>query len=168
MGSNRGNRGLVTEITHGVVNTLIYPGRTGKSGKARRVVGGDPVGLALVVGPQLDRKLTRLRDEAYTIIGEAADREETLNMVPHYRPHLLLIDYKMPGLGRLSAFCQEVGHRSPTTHTLILGGYAEEEIALEASLGVRHKDSRPLFSLFQSLEAEWHVAADSLEVGIRG
>jgi DNA-binding NarL/FixJ family response regulator len=35
----------------------------------------------------------------------------------------------------LSVFCKEVARRSPTTRILILSGYAEEEMALEAALG---------------------------------
>jgi len=75
------------------------------------------------------------KGETYAIVGEAADGEETLNLVTHYHPDLLLLDYKMPGLRRLSAFCREVTHRSPNTRTLLLTGFREEEIAMEAAVG---------------------------------
>jgi len=55
--------------------------------------------------------------------------------VTRHHPDLLLLDYKMPGLHRLSAFCQEVARRSPTTRILLLSGFREEEIAMEAAIG---------------------------------
>jgi DNA-binding NarL/FixJ family response regulator len=72
---------------------------------------------------------------ACAIAGEAADGTQTLNLVTHHQPDLLLLDYKMPGLGRLSTFCKEIGQRSPATRILILSGYGEEEVALEAAIG---------------------------------
>ena len=72
---------------------------------------------------------------SYTIIGEAADGAETLDLVSRHHPDLLLLDYKMPGLGRLSAFCQEVTRQSPATRTLIVSGYVEEKVALEVAIG---------------------------------
>ena len=75
------------------------------------------------------------KGEAYVIIGEAADGAETLNLVTRRHPDILLLGYKMPGLGRLSVFCKEVARQSPDTRILLLSGYAEEEIALEAAVG---------------------------------
>lgn len=81
------------------------------------------------------REILPLKNKAYAVIGEAADGAETLKLLTHHHPDLLLLDYKMPDLGRLSAFCKEVKRRSPTTRILILSGYAEDEIALEAAIG---------------------------------
>ena len=75
------------------------------------------------------------KGNTYAIVGEAADGGETLNLVTRYRPDLLLLDYRMPGLHRLSAFCQEVTHRSPNTRTLLVTGFREDEIATEAAVG---------------------------------
>jgi DNA-binding NarL/FixJ family response regulator len=75
------------------------------------------------------------RGDKYIILAEAADGGDTLALVSRYLPDILLLDYKMPGIGRLSAFCKEVLHRSPATRILVLSGYSEEEIALEAALG---------------------------------
>jgi DNA-binding NarL/FixJ family response regulator len=71
----------------------------------------------------------------YKIVGEAVDGEETLRLVDRHHPDLLLLDYDMSLVGRLSSFCQAVTQRSPTTRTLIVSGYAKEEIALEAGVG---------------------------------
>lgn len=75
------------------------------------------------------------KETAYAIVGEAADGAEVFSLVARHRPDLLLLDYKMPGVGRLSAFCQEVTRRSHTTRTLIVSGYAEEDVVLEAAIG---------------------------------
>jgi DNA-binding NarL/FixJ family response regulator len=37
------------------------------------------------------------KGKAYDIVGQAADREQTLNLVTCHHPDLLLLDYKMPG-----------------------------------------------------------------------
>ena len=41
----------------------------------------------------------------------------------------------MPGLGRLSTFCMRVGRQSPATRIMLVTGFAEEKIALEAAAG---------------------------------
>ncbi len=84
---------------------------------------------------QMLREILSRNGKVYDVVGEAAYGEETLNLVTRYHPALLLLDYKMPGLGRLSAFCKEVGRRSPTTRTLLVSGFAGAEIALEAAIG---------------------------------
>jgi DNA-binding NarL/FixJ family response regulator len=81
------------------------------------------------------REVLARHERLYTVVGEAAEGREILKLVARHRPDLLLLDYKMPGLGRLSTFCQKVRRRSPTTRTLILSGYADEELALEAAGG---------------------------------
>jgi two-component system, NarL family, response regulator DevR len=75
------------------------------------------------------------KKQSYAIIGEAVDGEEALDLVIRHRPHLLLLDYDMPGVGRLSDFCQTVTHYSRTTQILVVSGFAKEEIALEAAIG---------------------------------
>jgi two-component system NarL family response regulator len=81
--------------------------------------------------------LTR-KAPGYTIIGEAVDGDEALELVARHRPDLLLLDYDMPGVGRLSDFCQAVAHHHPATRTLIVSGHAKEQIALEAAIGGAH------------------------------
>ena len=75
------------------------------------------------------------KGKAYDVVGLAADGEQTLNLVTLHHPDLLLLDYKMPGLHRLSTFCQEVARRSSTTRILLLSGFREEGIAMEAAIG---------------------------------
>ncbi len=70
----------------------------------------------------------------YVVIGEAANGEETLKLVPTHNPDILLLDHHLPGLGRLADFCGELSRRSPSTKILILSGSSEEESAREAGL----------------------------------
>jgi len=74
----------------------------------------------------------------YEIIGESADGAETLDLVARHLPNLLLLDYNMPGVVPLSTFCKEVAQRSSATRILIVSGYAEEKVALEAAVGGAH------------------------------
>src|ERR1700693_5091357 len=85
----------------------------------------------------LGEVLTRKRQD-YEIIGEAADGTETRDLVARHLPDLLLLDYNMPGVVRLSTFCKEVAQRSSATRILIVSGYAEEKGALEAAVGGAH------------------------------
>jgi DNA-binding NarL/FixJ family response regulator len=75
------------------------------------------------------------RGDKCVVMAEAADGGDALQLVGRYAPDILLLDYKMPGIGRLPDYCKEVTRRSPTTRVLVLSGYKEEEIALEAALG---------------------------------
>jgi len=80
-------------------------------------------------------ELLRSKTEIYKVIGEARDGAEALALVAYHQPDLLLLDFKMPHVSRLSTFCQEVIQRSPTTRILIVSGYVGEKIALEAAIG---------------------------------
>ena len=92
--------------------------------------------------------------EIYTVVGEAAKGVEILTLLTQHQPDLLLLDYKMPGLGRLSTFCQEVTRCSPTTRILLVSGYTEEAIALEAAAGGAQGylvKGAPLVDLFSAI-----------------
>jgi len=98
-----------------------------------------PVSILIADDHTLFREMLRQildgKGGEYAVIGEAADGDQTLNLVSRHRPDVLLLDYKMPGLNRLSTFCCEVGRRNPTTRTLLVTGFREEEIAVEAAIG---------------------------------
>lgn len=98
-----------------------------------------PVSILIADDHTLFREMLRQtlsgQGDSYTVIGEAADGDQTLNLVTRHRPDVLLLDYKMPGLNRLSTFCCEVGRRNPTTRTLLVTGFREDEIAVEAAIG---------------------------------
>jgi DNA-binding NarL/FixJ family response regulator len=100
---------------------------------------GEPIQILLADDHTLFREMLAEvlsnKKHHYSVIGEAVDGEQALDLVVRHRPHLLLLDYDMPGIGCLSAFCQTVTHHSPMTHILIVSGFAKEEIALEAAIG---------------------------------
>ena len=98
-----------------------------------------PVSILIADDHTLFREMLRQtlngKGGEYAVIGDAADGDQTLNLVTRHRPDLLLLDYRMPGLARFSTFCREVGRRSPSTRTVLVTGFREEEIAIEAAVG---------------------------------
>ena len=104
-------------------------------------------------------EVLRHKAETYTIVGEASDGAEVLTLLTRHQPDLLLLDYKMPGLGRLSTFGREIACSSPATRTLLVSGYAEEAIALEAAVGgmrgyiVKGAPLAELFSAIATIQA---------------
>ncbi|MGB7947419.1 MAG: response regulator transcription factor [Candidatus Binatia bacterium] len=70
----------------------------------------------------------------YKLVGGAEDAGEALIRVTRHQPDILLLDYRIPGMDRLSAFCEAVGRQSPVTRIMLLTGFAEEKIALEAAV----------------------------------
>jgi len=99
-------------------------------GKIRILLADDHTLFREMLAEVLSRKV-----KTWTIVGAAVNGQETLSLVVRHYPDLLLLDYDMPRVGRLSSFCQAVTQHSPTTRTLIVTGYAKEEIALEAAIG---------------------------------
>jgi DNA-binding NarL/FixJ family response regulator len=75
------------------------------------------------------------KNKTWTILGEAATGTEAIGQLRHLQPDILLLDYRMPGLGRLSVFCREVARRAPRTRVILVSGYADEEAAIEAASG---------------------------------
>ncbi len=75
------------------------------------------------------------KKKTWTILGEAATGTEAIVQLRHLQPDILLLDYRMPGLGRLSVFCREVARRAPRTRVILVSGYADEEAAIEAASG---------------------------------
>lgn len=75
------------------------------------------------------------KGENCVVMAEAANGADALALLGRYLPDLLLLDYKMPGLGRLSVFCKEALRRSPQTRIIVLSGYSDANIVMEAALG---------------------------------
>jgi DNA-binding NarL/FixJ family response regulator len=80
-------------------------------------------------------EILRRKSETFSVVWEARDGAEALALVALHQPDLLLLDYEMPSVGRLSNFCQEVVDKSSATRILLVSGYAGEKIALEAAVG---------------------------------
>jgi len=73
---------------------LLDPGATASRG--RIVVGEDEALIRLDL-------VEMLREEGYDVVGEAGDGAEAVRLVEEYRPDVVVLDVKMPGLDGLSA-----------------------------------------------------------------
>jgi len=101
-----------------------------------------PIKIVLADDHSMFREMLRYglhyKGDKYVIMAEAADGPDTFALVSRYGPDLLLLDVKMPGVGRLSTFVKEVARRSAATRILVLSGHLEEEVVLEAAVGGAH------------------------------
>lgn len=70
-------------------------------------------------------------DPDYTVVGEASDGIETVQMVEKLVPDVLVVDLMIPGLNGLE-ITRQVRQRSPTTRIIILSMHANEPYVLEA------------------------------------
>jgi DNA-binding NarL/FixJ family response regulator len=68
---------------------------------------------------------------ALTVVGEAKDGHEAVALCRVLRPDLVLMDLSMPGMGGIEATRMIKAHL-PKTSVLILTGYAEEDLLMEA------------------------------------
>lgn len=66
-----------------------------------------------------------------TIVGEAADGLETVELAARLRPQVLILDLMLPGLSGLEV-TRQVHQRSPQTRVVILSMHANEAYVLEA------------------------------------
>jgi DNA-binding NarL/FixJ family response regulator len=66
-----------------------------------------------------------------TIVGEAADGLETVELAVRLRPQVLILDLMLPGLSGLEV-TRQVHQRSPQTRVVILSMHANEAYVLEA------------------------------------
>ncbi len=80
----------------------------------------------------------------FSVLGEAADGLEVVDLVDSLQPDVLVVDLMMPGLGGLDA-TRQVKQRSPQTQVIILSMHANEAYVLEAlkngAVGYVLKDS---------------------------
>ncbi len=70
-------------------------------------------------------------DAELTVIGEASDGIETVQMVEKLQPEVLVVDLMIPGLNGLE-ITRQVRQRSPNTRIIILSMHANEPYVLEA------------------------------------
>ncbi|MDX1688294.1 MAG: response regulator transcription factor [Candidatus Promineifilaceae bacterium] len=97
-------------------------------------------GLALVLCQEAD----------FTVVAEACNGEEAVELAAEHGPNLALLDWKMPRLDGLTA-AREIKSRGGAVRTLVLSGAPVESAALEAALeamnegvdGFVHKDVSP-------------------------
>lgn len=69
--------------------------------------------------------------EDLEVVGEAGDGLQTLSLAERLRPHVLVLDLMMPGLGGLE-ITRRLRLRLPGTRVVILSMYAEEGYVIQA------------------------------------
>ena len=65
------------------------------------------------------------------VVGEAADGEEALAFAARMRPHVVLLDVGMPGIGGLNA-AHRLAKETPASKVVILSQYDDDEYVIEA------------------------------------
>jgi DNA-binding NarL/FixJ family response regulator len=82
--------------------------------------------------------------EGVTVVGEAGNGNEVLELARKHRPDVVLLDISMPGLGGLEASAQ-LKQEFPEVRVLMLSMHANEEYVLQAlragAAGYMLKDS---------------------------
>jgi two-component system, NarL family, response regulator YdfI len=69
-----------------------------------------------------------LEDEAeFVVVGEAGNGAEAVRLAGELRPHVVLMDLRMPGLGGLEAI-EQIHARWPDVAVVILTTYNEDEL----------------------------------------
>jgi DNA-binding NarL/FixJ family response regulator len=71
-----------------------------------------------------------LKDEC-EIVGEADNGETAVVLAAQLKPHLVILDLGMAGIGGLAA-AHQISRRAPAAKVLILSQYDDEEYVLEA------------------------------------
>lgn len=70
-------------------------------------------------------------DPDFTVVAEAADGLETVQLVEKLQPDVLVVDLMIPGLSGLEV-TRQVKQRTPATRVVILSMHANEPYVLEA------------------------------------
>jgi len=65
------------------------------------------------------------------VIGEAASGEAAVAMAAQLRPHVVVLDIGMPGMGGLAA-AHRINREAPGSKVLVLSQYDDEEYVIEA------------------------------------
>ncbi|MBS4031110.1 MAG: response regulator transcription factor [Clostridiales bacterium] len=77
------------------------------------------------------KALLELHDK-FNVVGEAACGEDALEMAGTYKPDVVVMDIRMPGMNGIEA-CQELMAENPEVKVIMLTSYADDE-AIYASI----------------------------------
>jgi two-component system nitrate/nitrite response regulator NarL len=91
----------------------------------------------------------------FTVVGEAADGRQALDMIQDLHPDVLLLDQMMPALTGLETLRELSNSPSPVRTILLTAGITKEQIAQALQLGARGivlKDA-PTEILFNSIRS---------------
>ena len=67
------------------------------------------------------------------VVGEAASGEEAIALAARTRPHIVLLDVGMPGVGGLNA-AHRLAKEAPSSKVVILSQHDDEEYVIEATI----------------------------------
>jgi DNA-binding NarL/FixJ family response regulator len=85
-------------------------------------------------------------EAGFSVVGEAEDGVQVVQLVEKLRPDILVVDLMMPNLNGLEVL-KQVSHRSPATRMIVLSMHSAEPYVLEAfrsgAIGYVLKDSAP-------------------------
>jgi DNA-binding NarL/FixJ family response regulator len=65
------------------------------------------------------------------VVGEAANGEESLALIPRLKPAVVLMDYKMPGMDGISA-TRQIRESMPQVAVIIMTSYEDQAMVLDA------------------------------------
>jgi two-component system, NarL family, nitrate/nitrite response regulator NarL len=91
----------------------------------------------------------------FTVVGEAADGEQAVELCRDLHPHLLLLDLSMPGQSGLDALAELSTSPSPVRTILLTAGIQKDEIVKALQLGAAGVvlKSAPTDLLFKSIRS---------------
>lgn len=93
---------------------------------------GDRIRVLIADDHRMFREMLRATLAAdCEIVGEAETGEATLAMALRTKPHVILLDVLMPGIGGLGA-AHELVQKLPGVKVLVLSQYRDEEYVIEA------------------------------------
>jgi DNA-binding NarL/FixJ family response regulator/signal transduction histidine kinase len=126
--------------------------------RSRRTRMAEPIRILIVDDHEIVRDGLRLllEDEAdFVVAGEAGDGAEAVRLTGELRPHVVLMDLRMPGLGGLEAI-EQIRARWPEVAVVILTTYNEDELIVRGlragARGYLLKDTKRQ-TLFDTLRA---------------
>jgi DNA-binding NarL/FixJ family response regulator len=96
-------------------------------------VSGAPIRVMLADDHRVLRDSLKLflEKNGCEVVGEAGTGEEALALAAKARPHVILMDLEMPGVGGL-AVTYRITKLSPAPRVLILSAYDDEDYVIEA------------------------------------
>jgi DNA-binding NarL/FixJ family response regulator len=91
----------------------------------------------------------------FTVVGEAADGEQAVELCRDLQPHVLLLDLAMPGQSGMDALAELATSPSPVRTILLTAGIQKDEIVKALQLGAAGVvlKSAPTDLLFKSIRS---------------
>ena len=69
----------------------------------------------------------------FSIVGEAANAEQALELIERLRPEIALLDVRLPGVSGIEV-CRIVTEQYPETAVIILTSYTDEQLIAQCML----------------------------------